>query len=63
MRNDVQQLYTIAEAATQLRLGRRAVYELMSAGELPYVQLTSRRRVIPHDAIAEFLASREVRHS
>ena len=55
-------LLTVQEAATQLGLGRTLMYELISTGQVPSVQIGRLRRVRPADlaAYAEGLASADV---
>ena len=40
-----EQYYTIDEVAERLKVTRKTVYDWMRSGELPYVQVGSRRRI------------------
>jgi excisionase family DNA binding protein len=48
-------VYTLKAAAEYLHIGLTSLYELMNSGELGYVQVRSRKRVITEEQIAEFL--------
>lgn len=48
-------VYTLKAAADFLHIGLTSLYELMNSGELGYVQVRSRKRVITEEQIAEFL--------
>lgn len=52
------QLFTIAEAADRLRLGKTTLYALLQSGELRSITIGKARR-IPASAIAQFLSERE----
>jgi excisionase family DNA binding protein len=52
--------YRLDEAAAQLGVSRREVQRLIAAGELRSVK-AGRVRLVPRDAIAEFLARRSLR--
>jgi excisionase family DNA binding protein len=52
--------YTVDEAIEVLGISRDLVYDLMREGRLRYVQVTGRKRLIPADAITEFLNGRSV---
>lgn len=47
-------LHTIEEAGGRLKLGRSAVYELITSGELESVKIGRARR-IPEDALVAFV--------
>jgi excisionase family DNA binding protein len=47
--------YTVDEARTALGVSRDMIYNLMREGRLRYVQAADRKRLIPADAMAEFL--------
>lgn len=47
-------LFTIDEAATQLRVSRWSVYNLIRSGQLRTIKI-GRRRLVPVDALAECL--------
>jgi len=50
------ELYTVEEVARMLRVSRKAVYDLMRAGRLPYVQIGIQRgRRIRRSALDAFL--------
>jgi excisionase family DNA binding protein len=49
-------LLTIAEACAFLRIGRTALYEILSSGLLPSVKIGRSRR-IPRRALAAFASS------
>ncbi|MBE5451194.1 DNA-binding protein [Mycobacteroides abscessus subsp. abscessus] len=51
----VPTLFTVPEAAKPLRCAQSTVWQLLRAGELRSVRV-GRRRLIPGDAINEFLA-------
>lgn len=51
--------YTIAEAAEVLRTSRDSVERLILRGELAYVKVNKRNKVIPQAAIDAFLANTE----
>jgi excisionase family DNA binding protein len=48
-------VYTVAEAARQLKIGRTAMYELIMSGEVRSVTIGRSRRV-PASCIADYLA-------
>jgi excisionase family DNA binding protein len=52
--------YTVDEAKATLGVSLDMIYDLMREGKLRYVQPTSRKRLIPADAISEFLNGQEV---
>jgi excisionase family DNA binding protein len=47
-------LFTIDEAATQLRVSRWSVYNLIRSGQLRTIKI-GRRRLVPLDALSECL--------
>ncbi|GID98033.1 helix-turn-helix domain-containing protein [Amorphoplanes digitatis] len=47
-------VYTVAEAARQLKIGRTAMYELVMSGQVRSVTIGRSRRV-PAKCIAEYL--------
>jgi excisionase family DNA binding protein len=47
-------LFTIDEAATQLRVSRWSVYNLIRSGQLHTIKI-GRRRLVPIDALSECL--------
>ncbi len=49
-------LFTVAEAASFLRVGRSSLYVLMDRGELPFVKIGRSRR-IPRRAVIALAAS------
>lgn len=49
-------VYRVEEAAEALRLTRDAIYELIRSGQLRSFKV-GRRRLIPIDALAEYVAS------
>ncbi|MCX4097610.1 excisionase family DNA-binding protein [Nocardia sp. alder85J] len=49
-------LHSIPAAAEQLGIGRSHLYVLMGAGRLRFVKV-GKRRLIPEDAITEFIAA------
>jgi excisionase family DNA binding protein len=49
-------LLSVVEAARELGIGRSLLYELLAAGALRSAKI-GRRRLIPRDAIDEFIAS------
>lgn len=51
--NDI--VYTVAEAARQLKIGRTAMYELIMSGEVRSVTIGRLRRVPAH-CLAEYLS-------
>ena len=53
-------IYTIAEAACQLRISLRAVNRLIGAGDLPVVHLTARRRGVLESDVAAYVARKRV---
>lgn len=52
--------YSYREAAEVTGLGKRTIERLIHTGELPCVQVRG-RRVIRHEALAEYLKKREIR--
>jgi excisionase family DNA binding protein len=50
--------YTIEETAEALSVSRDLIYDLMRTGKLRYVQVTSKKRLIPADAVSELLNGR-----
>lgn len=52
---DVPLVHSIAEAAEALRTSRDTVERLILRGELAYVRLNSRNKVIPHGALVAFI--------
>jgi len=50
----MNRLLTVAEAATELRLSRSQVYELLKRGELRAFSIGKSRRITP-DALDEFI--------
>jgi hypothetical protein len=53
-------MLTIAETALELRLSVRQVRRLISAGELPVVHLTARRRGVLEADVVAYIAERRV---
>jgi excisionase family DNA binding protein len=53
-----RKLYRLTEALEYVPFGRTRLYEEMNAGRLRFVQYGS-RRLIPEDALEDFLASIE----
>jgi excisionase family DNA binding protein len=51
-------LYRVDEAADALRLSRSVIYELIRSGQLRTVK-AGRRRLVPVEAPAEYVASLE----
>ena len=49
---DVRQRYTVSETLGYLRIGRKYLYGLIAAGEIPVIK-EGRRTFIPGAAIAE----------
>jgi excisionase family DNA binding protein len=49
-------VYTVAEAARQLKIGRTAMYELVMSGQVRSVTIGRSRRV-PASCIAEYLTN------
>ena len=47
-----EQLWTVAEVGALLRVGRNAVYEMATRGELPSIRVGSRVRFLPADVRA-----------
>jgi len=54
-------VYTIAEAATALRISRSKFYQLLGAGEIESVHI-GRFRKIPADALHDYLARLRIQH-
>ncbi len=52
-------LYSPAEAASLLKIGRNRVYELIASGELRSVRPGSRRVLVSEGAIREYIADQE----
>jgi excisionase family DNA binding protein len=50
-------LYDVAEAARLLHIGRSLLYELIASGQLASIR-SNRRRLVPADSIAAFIAER-----
>ena len=50
-------IYTTAEAAQLLRIGKTSLYELMATGELQSMKIGS-RRLIAHQDLEAFIESR-----
>jgi excisionase family DNA binding protein len=48
-------VYTVAEAARQLKIGRTAMYELIMSGEVRSVTIGRRSRRVPALCIADYL--------
>lgn len=53
-----QRLFAPNEAATYLSVGRTTVYALMDSGELPFITVGTRRRLIRED-LDRFIAARQ----
>jgi excisionase family DNA binding protein len=53
-------VYSLEEAMELLQVKRSEIYELMGSGELSYVQVSPRRRIIRGEHIAAFLEAHEV---
>lgn len=53
------EIYTVQEVATKLKITRKGVYDLMRDGRLRYVQIGLRQRRITAAAFREFLQLRE----
>jgi len=51
-------LYTIAEAARVLSLGKDKLYELVASGEIPVVRLGERTLRIPKALLEDWVRSR-----
>lgn len=51
-------LYSVTETAEALRLSRSVLYELIRSGRLRTVK-QGRRRLVPVDALSEYVASLE----
>jgi excisionase family DNA binding protein len=51
----VPRLHSIKQATFELGIGRSALYELIAAGKLKTVKV-GRRRLVPREAIEEFIA-------
>jgi excisionase family DNA binding protein len=49
-------VYRVDEAAEALRLSRSAIYELIRSGQLRSVKF-GRRRLVPVEALAEYVAA------
>jgi excisionase family DNA binding protein len=47
-------LYSVEEAAQLLSLGRTFTFQLVAAGEIRSIKI-GRRRMIPHDALDEYI--------
>jgi excisionase family DNA binding protein len=47
--------YTVYETAEMLGVSRDVLYDLMRENRLRYVQVTSKKRLIPSDAVNELL--------
>jgi excisionase family DNA binding protein len=54
-----EEIYTVTEVATKLKITRKGVYDLMRDGRLRYVQIGLRQRRITNSALREFLQLRE----
>jgi excisionase family DNA binding protein len=53
--DDLPRLRSIKQATFELGIGRSALYELVAAGKLKTVKV-GRRRLVPREAIEEFIA-------
>lgn len=51
------EIYTVQEVATKLKITRKGVYDLMRDGRLAYVQIGLRQRRITETALRAFLQS------
>lgn len=49
-------VYRVEQAAVALQLGRSTIYELIRSGQLRSVK-SGRRRLVPKDAVVEYLES------
>lgn len=49
-------MMTVAEACTHARVSRAELYKWMGSGRLKYVQMGSRGRRVPKNALDELLA-------
>ena len=54
--SDAARLYTPAEIADLLQIGKTKIYELLGSGEIESVHIGTRRR-IPHDAVLRYIES------
>jgi excisionase family DNA binding protein len=54
-------LFTIDEAAIYLRISRSQIYRFMKGGELTYVSLASKKRVLERSELDAFIANRRVK--
>jgi excisionase family DNA binding protein len=55
LRGDDPRLRSIKQATFELGIGRSVLYELIAAGKLKTVRV-GRRRLVPREAIEEFIA-------
>jgi excisionase family DNA binding protein len=53
-------LLTVAEAADYLRISRSHLYRLLGAGELTYVSLATRKRMLERSELDLFITRRKV---
>ncbi len=56
--NPAPLLYTVPEAAKQLRIGRSSLYELIATDQIASITIGS-RRLIAHDDLVTFIHRRK----
>jgi excisionase family DNA binding protein len=54
-----EQLWTVREVASFLRLGRNAIYEMADRGDIPSLRIGSRVRFVPAEVRAWVARQRE----
>ncbi|HZO92273.1 MAG TPA: helix-turn-helix domain-containing protein [Candidatus Baltobacteraceae bacterium] len=57
-RADAALLYSVDQVGAILGLRKSAVYELMAAGELPFVLVTARHRMVKATDLEDFIDAR-----
>lgn len=58
--DEVDELLSVPEAARRIGLTTEATYDLLFTRQLPSVESTSGRRLVPADAISEWLVAHPV---
>ena len=54
-------LFTVTEAAKYLRISRSQMYRELGKGNIDYVSIASRKRMIEKSALDQFIATRRTK--
>lgn len=57
---EVRETLTVDEVASVLGISRKAAYESVHAGRIPALRVSSKRIVVPREALVELLRSASV---